>query len=103
MKTTVNFTMFCDELNRAGRGSHFTYEGKRALFDYLEDVAYDYELDVVALCCDFSEYDIYSVASYFPEMFDENVEYDMDDIIEEFGMHTQAIKVSDERFIIQDF
>ena len=38
---------------------NFTYRGLRALFQYLEDL-YDEEnplkLDVISLCCDFSEY-----------------------------------------------
>ena len=37
----------------------FSYEGYEALFDYLnslsEDIGEDYELDVIALCCEFNE------------------------------------------------
>lgn len=41
-----------------GRGDAFTYEALGLLFDYLEgmDSQYgEYELDVIALCCEFSE------------------------------------------------
>ena len=40
--------------------NNFTYEGKRALFDYLEnleeDTGTEIELDTIALCCEYSEY-----------------------------------------------
>ena len=67
MKKSINFSMFCDAFNDAGRGDSFSYEGKRALFDYLEsyeqDIGEELELDVVALCCDFNEDSIDNIAS----------------------------------------
>ena len=43
----------------AEKGGNFTYKGLRALFEYLDEL-YDEEnplkLDVIALCCEFSEY-----------------------------------------------
>jgi hypothetical protein len=45
----------------AGRKDQFSYDGLTALFEYLEDfeeqTGEQIELDVVALCCDFSEYE----------------------------------------------
>ena len=42
------------------RSEQFTYAGLRALFDYLEqyqdDIGEAIELDVIALCCEYSEY-----------------------------------------------
>lgn len=42
------------------RKEQFTYEGKKALYEYLEqlsdDMGEDIELDVIALCCEYSEY-----------------------------------------------
>ncbi len=59
MKTTVNFSKFCDAFHKAGRDNNFSYDGKRALFDYLEEMEQstgeELELDVIALCCDFDE------------------------------------------------
>lgn len=58
---TVNFSLFCDAFVKAGRENNFSYKGKRALFDYLEGLSEecgeDFELDVVALCCEYSEDD----------------------------------------------
>ena len=58
MKQTVNIHTFREAFNRMGRGGHFSYEGLGLLFDYLTELEHceeEYELDVVALCCDFAE------------------------------------------------
>ena len=48
---------FIDRFTYIGRGDQFTYRGLDALYDYLEEeFDEDYELDVIALCCQFSEY-----------------------------------------------
>lgn len=56
----VNFSMFCDQFARMGRKDQFTYEGKKVLWDYLSEIHYadsnKWELDVIALCCDWAEY-----------------------------------------------
>lgn len=60
MYINVNFSQFCDSFFGSYK-DNFSYEGKRALFDYLEgyedDTGEDSELDIVALCCDYSEHD----------------------------------------------
>lgn len=59
MKTTVTFSDFCDAFRDMDRDSQFSYAGKRALFDYFtqyeEDTGTDIELDVIAICCEYSE------------------------------------------------
>jgi hypothetical protein len=48
-----------ENYERVGEGKNFSYEGLRALFSYLDeenDEENPYKLDVVGLCCDFSEY-----------------------------------------------
>lgn len=62
IKNTVTFSEFCDAWYRfEDRRNSFSYAGKRALFDYLEqladDIGEDIELDIVALDCDYTEYD----------------------------------------------
>ena len=61
MKKTINFYDFSDAFRKAGRNDQFTYEGQRALFDYLEEyeesTGEEVELDVVALCCEYAEYE----------------------------------------------
>ena len=59
MKQQVNFSQFIDAFRDYGRHDQFTYQAKRALFDWIEemddDCGTESELDVVALCCEFSE------------------------------------------------
>ena len=52
---TVNFSLFCDAFRGMDRDNNFTYEGKKLLFDYLDESEDDIELDIVALCCEFAE------------------------------------------------
>ena len=60
MKQAIGFSQFCDGFRDHNRDNNFTYEGKRALFDYLEDyeegTGEDVEFDVIALCCEYTEY-----------------------------------------------
>ena len=58
----INFSGFCDAFNRFDTYKDtFTYNGKNALFEYLEQLSEDcdekIELDIVALCCEYSEHD----------------------------------------------
>jgi hypothetical protein len=50
---------FRDEFRACGRADQFSYEALGLLFDYLEQYESDtgemMELDVVSICCDFSE------------------------------------------------
>ena len=55
----VGFNDFRDAFHNMGRDNHFSYEGLRILFDWIEqldeDTGQDTELDVIALCCEFDE------------------------------------------------
>jgi len=58
MKTTVTISAFRDEF-KAIRPDNFSYEGLGILFQYLEDYEEitneEIELDVIAICCEYSE------------------------------------------------
>ena len=61
MKQSINAYDFERAFVLADRKDQFSYDGLKALFEYLEDFEDDMgeeiELDVIALCCDYSEYD----------------------------------------------
>lgn len=63
IQTINNASQFRDEFHRCGRGEQFSYEGLGILFDYLDDMGEDVELDVIALCCDFYEDSTSNIAS----------------------------------------
>ncbi len=100
MKQTINFYDFSDAFRKAGRGDQFSYEGQRALFDYLEEYEegcdIEIELDVIALCCEYVEYD--SLEEFQLEYGHEDYP-DMDSIYNE----TQVIEFEQGSFIIASF
>ena len=66
MKQTIeNASQFRDEFRQCGRADQFSYEALVLLFDYLEYADPDYELDVVALCCEYSEDDAGEIARQY--------------------------------------
>jgi hypothetical protein len=79
-----------------GRADQFSYQGLCALFDYLDDIGSpEIELDVIALCCEFAEFD--SLDS-FRDQYGEQYK-SLDDIAEE----TTVIDIDGERFIAGEF
>jgi hypothetical protein len=98
MISTVSFNDFCDSFGGSYK-DNFSYEGKRALFDYLEEyeesTGEQMELDPIAFCCDFTEY------KNMKELKDNYSDIkDMDDLKD----HTTVIEIEGtDRFIIQDF
>ena len=98
---TVNEYSFTEAFRQI-RPDNFSYEGQKALYEYLEDLSEDIggpiELDVIAICCDYSEY----------ESFEELKEYyscshDFEDV-ESLRDYTTVIEIENTgRLIIQNF
>jgi hypothetical protein len=83
MKQTINLYQFRDAF-QAIRPDNFSYEGLEVLFDWFVDLEYndddgntinEIELDVIAICCEFSEYTI--------DEFFEQFDIDMDQFNDE--------------------
>ena len=95
----VSKSEFRDEFTKMNRDNQFSYKGLNALYDYIEEYYEEadkpYELDVIELCCDFTEYD--SLEEFNK---DYNREYEnIDDIVDD----TVLIRVDNTSFIIQNF
>lgn len=99
MKKTINEYQFSDAFVEMGRENQFSYEGRKALFNYLEqyeeETGSEMELDVIALCCEFTEYENI-------EEFNNNYGKECE-TLDEVAEYTQVININDESFIIQDF
>lgn len=58
MKQTVNLSAFMDAFHTYKRYDQFGYKALQILFDYLDEyedsTGEELELDVIALCCDYS-------------------------------------------------
>lgn len=61
MKQNITFSQFVDAFRAHGRADQFSYDGLKALYNYLEqyeeETGEDSELDVIALCCEWCEYE----------------------------------------------
>ncbi len=134
MKKTIYKNEFIDTMIDI-RPGNFSYDGLVALFDYLEEIedncGEEMEFDPIALCCDFTEYDILDwVREQFTddeidEVIDllvddyedfmvnyedfesiDDVEYDMinyEAVRDYLEYRTQFIPVNNQTFIIQDY
>jgi hypothetical protein len=98
MKKTIDLKDFKREFEVCGRDNQFSEKGSEALFNYLEDLENEtyeeYELDVIALCCDFTEYE--SLEEY-------NKEHDELDSIDDIEDFTTVIRIDNESFIVRAF
>ena len=98
MKQTINEYQFTEAFKRI-RPNNFSYEGLKALFGWFEELENDtgeeMELDVIAICCEFTEYE--NLKQYNDEYNNECEE------IDEIADDTTLIKIDNERFIIQQY
>ncbi len=108
MKTNVTEYDFFQAFVDMNRESNFTSDGCTALFKYLEqlgsDTGEEVELDVIALCCEYTEYE---------NLADLQDSYDIDNMTT-LAENTTVIYIDDPpeydddtvydgRFIIQDY
>ena len=96
---TLNVHDFRQAFIDYNRGEQFTYDALTALFEWLEELAEDtgtpYELDVIALCCEFTEYtDLEEIQA--------NYSHTELTSMEDVSYHTAVIEF-DGGIIIQDF
>jgi hypothetical protein len=101
MKQTVTKSMFVDAFQDI-RPDNFSHSGLSAMYDYLNDyereTGQELELDVVAICCDFSEHNnILELAEEYGEEFDNTA-----DALEWLRENTIVIE-HPSGIIIQDF
>jgi hypothetical protein len=94
VKTIYSAEQFRDEFIGYGRGNQFSPAGFRGLWEYLEEAGGDeFNLDVIGLCVDFTEY----------ENLAEAVEqyYDAEDYSDEEGMEQCMDDLRDSTLVIE--
>ena len=102
-KSNLSFCQWCDEWSES-RQDQFTYEAKKALYNYLEnyeeETDEEIEVDIVALCCEYTEYS---------DLEDLQANYSDIESMEDLEDHTIVIPCYSvegnklDSFIIQDF
>ena len=99
MKQSINMYGFERAFKNMGRGEQFSYNGLKALFEYLEEyeegTGEEVKLDVIALCCEYAEYE---TLKEFQADYGEKYES-----IEDISNETTLITINDESFIVQQF
>ena len=101
VNTYINNTQLFHDLKQMGR-DNFSYEGAKALMDYLDNLADEcdmsIEYDPIAFCCDFSEYaDYEDIYNQYDNLFT-----DVKECEEKLHEHTTVIEFN-AGIIIQDF
>lgn len=93
MYIEVTRSIFHDEFQQT-RPEQFTYAGLNALYDFLTDMGEDHdcELDVIAICCDFSQCTLEEALKAY------NLESR-----EELEEQTTVLDCDDDTIIIQNF
>ena len=99
MIKTINEYDFIDAFKKMGRTDNFSTSGLIALYEYLEmlgdDLGQEIELDVIALCCEYAEYD---------NLEEFQADYSEDyQTIGDIESDTTVIMIDDDSFIIQQF
>ena len=99
MKSNVSLSDFRNAFRDHNR-ENFSYEGLEALYNWIEEMddncGTETELDVIALCCEFTEYK--NLAEFHQNYSIENYE-----TIDDVSNETAIIMIDDDRFIIHDF
>lgn len=97
------------------KNGNFSYKGLRALFEYLDELGTEenpIKCDVIALCCDYSEYEnIEEYLSNYKNQYEAKTEEETEEefkarIEEEISNETTLIKFGsdlDDGFIIQQY
>ena len=97
MKRIISEYEFVKSFDDYNRSENFSVAGRKALFNYFEnfeeEMDEEIELDVIAICCEFTEYENF-------EELQQN--YNVENM-EELVQNTNVILIDDESFIIQDY
>ena len=107
MYQTISRSQFHNAFKSMERDNQFSFEGLNALYDYLEqyedDTGEKVELDVIALCCEYTEYENLAAFKKDYDRKDEDGQYRytfIDDIMND----TTVIEIPESnRFIVQQF
>ena len=111
MKQSVNLYEFRDAFTKADRTENFSYAGLGMLFEYFEEYeescGTEIELDVIAICCEYSEDHWEDIASdYDIDLSDcEDDDEKIEAVRDYLEYHTQLVGYvdSEESFLYAQF
>lgn len=107
MKMSITQTQFVEEFNNYNRREQFSYKALCEIFDYYEQIDEDYELDVIAICCEWTEYEsLFEACQEYGtacEFNDDGSYYDVDENLGDIGSSVNYITLlNNGHVLIQD-
>lgn len=95
---------FRTEFEACGRISNFSYDGLGLLYEYLEEIDPTYQLDVVGLCCEYSEDSPEAIAAaYDIDIEGMNEEQINHEVMEYLQNHTCVVGSTDASIVYAQF
>lgn len=95
---TVTKNDLYDAFSNMNRSDNFSHAALDALYDYLDEMSDDngapYALDVIALCCEYSEYS---------DLEELQGDYSSVETMDDLEAQTFVIMIDENSFIIQQF
>jgi len=101
MKTTASLYDFRREFAQC-RPDNFSYDALELIYNYLEELDENMELDVIAICCDLSESDYGDVFNTYPIECDseEPTEEEVKDAVMEYLYDNTSVIGQTEKTVI---
>jgi hypothetical protein len=106
---TLDKYSFVEAFKQSSRKDQFSYEALGAIFEYMEEYSANtgepIELDIVAICCEWSEEGWEGIAKdYVVDLSDCESEQDKIEAVRDFlEYHTQCIALPDDSFVFIQF
>jgi hypothetical protein len=108
MIQTVNNTDFHNAFNAMDRGNQFSYEALNMLFNYFEEFDPEMELDVISICCSYSEMTFEDVMTSYDVENTDLLDLDDEKVVKQLVMsyleeNTMVIGVTDDSIVFEQF
>jgi hypothetical protein len=105
MKQTIQLHDFREAFRLFGRLDNFSREGLKLLFEYCEEIDPDMELDVIAICCDYSEDTVEGIAkNYIIDLEGCESEQDVIEAVRDYlNHHTTIVGETANGFVYANF
>lgn len=100
--TRLSVDDFVREFSEHGREDNFSYYGLKALYEYLSDISEEvpYELDVIAICGEYSEYSLEDAVSAYSYLIEEKDVDTMDEMVDILNDHTTVLRTDRQDTIV---
>lgn len=101
----VSAYFFVKKLCEYDRANQFSLEACDAIIEYMDEIDPDYELDIIEMCCTWTEYnDIDDLKQNFPDVLEESEEDDDDDFLENLKDRTIVLETHPRHhFVVENY